>query len=46
MPDKILMVDDEVNVLSGYQRLLRFEFQIDIAAGGAAALTAMDTTGP
>jgi response regulator RpfG family c-di-GMP phosphodiesterase len=46
MLEKILMVDDEINVLSGYQRLLRYEFQIDIAAGGAAALTAMDATGP
>jgi len=46
MLEKILMVDDEVNVLAGYQRLLRYEFQIDTAAGGAAALNALEATGP
>jgi response regulator RpfG family c-di-GMP phosphodiesterase len=46
MLEKILMVDDEINVLDGYQRLFRHEFQIDTAAGGAAALTALGATGP
>ena len=46
MPEKILMVDDENNVLLGYQRMLRTEFQIETAIGGAAALTAIETTGP
>jgi response regulator RpfG family c-di-GMP phosphodiesterase len=46
MPEKILMVDDEVSILAGYQRSFRNEFQIDIAAGGAAALVAMRATGP
>jgi response regulator RpfG family c-di-GMP phosphodiesterase len=46
MHEKVLMVDDEINVLEGYQRLFRHEFQIDTAAGGAAALTALAATGP
>jgi len=46
MLEKILMVDDEINVLEGYQRLFRHEFQITTAAGGAAALTALEATGP
>jgi response regulator RpfG family c-di-GMP phosphodiesterase len=46
MPEKILMVDDEDGVLVGYQRMFRNEFQIDTAPGGAAAMTALETTGP
>jgi response regulator RpfG family c-di-GMP phosphodiesterase len=46
MPEKILMVDDEEGVLLGYQRMFRNEFQIDTAPGGAAALTALQATGP
>jgi FixJ family two-component response regulator len=46
MPEKILMVDDENNVLLGYQRMFRNEFQIDTAPGGAAALAALEATGP
>ncbi len=46
MLEKILMVDDEVNVLAGYQRLFRHEFQIDIAAGGVAALKMLESVGP
>jgi response regulator RpfG family c-di-GMP phosphodiesterase len=46
MPEKILMVDDENNVLLGYQRMFRNEFSIDTAAGGAAALAALSATGP
>jgi FixJ family two-component response regulator len=46
MPEKILMVDDEDAVLVGYQRMFRNEFQIDTAPGGAAAVTALETTGP
>ncbi len=34
MNRKILLVDDEVAILEGYQRLLRREFQIDVALGG------------
>src|SRR5271168_2714080 len=46
MLEKILMVDDESNVLDGYQRIFHNEFQIDIAAGGGAALAALEATGP
>jgi response regulator RpfG family c-di-GMP phosphodiesterase len=46
MLEKVLMVDDEINVLEGYQRLFRHEFHIDTAAGGAAALSALAATGP
>src|SRR5271154_5459729 len=46
MPEKILMVDDEDAVLVGYQRMFRNEFQIETATGGAAALTAIEATGP
>src|SRR5580698_6133496 len=46
MPEKILMVDDEDAVLVGYQRMFRNEFQIETAPGGAAALAALEATGP
>ncbi len=38
MSEKILFVDDEQAILDGYKRLLRGEFEIDTANGGAAAL--------
>jgi DNA-binding NtrC family response regulator len=38
MPEKILFVDDEVQVLEGFQRLLHNTFQIETAAGAAEAL--------
>jgi len=46
MNDKILLVDDEVAILEGYQRLLRREFRIDIAVGGRGALIAFEANGP
>ena len=46
MSEKILLVDDELSILQGYQRLLHREFQTDIAVGGAAALTWITTKGP
>jgi FixJ family two-component response regulator len=46
MLEKILMVDDESSVLDGYQRMFHNEFQIATAAGGAAALKALQATGP
>jgi CheY-like chemotaxis protein len=46
MNEKILFVDDEVPILEGYQRLLHREFQIDVAVGGRAALTMIETNGP
>ena len=46
MSEKILCVDDEPNVLSGYQRSLRKQFQIETAEGGAEALRKMEADGP
>ena len=43
---KILCVDDEPNILSGYQRSLRKQFEIETAEGGAEALQKMKTHGP
>lgn len=37
-PEKIIFVDDEQNILEGYKRALRKDFQIDIATSGADAL--------
>jgi len=46
MSEKILFVDDEPNILVGYQRLLHNEFQAETAVGGAAGLMALQTKGP
>jgi response regulator RpfG family c-di-GMP phosphodiesterase len=35
---EILFVDDDSDILAGFQRALRKEFQVDIAVGGDAAL--------
>ncbi|HWD18577.1 MAG TPA: HD domain-containing phosphohydrolase [Verrucomicrobiae bacterium] len=41
MTAEILFVDDEPEVLAGFQRVLRKDFKIDIATGGEEALAAM-----
>ncbi len=46
MAERILLVDDEPNVLLGYQRLLHGHFETDTAVGGAGALTAIQSKGP
>jgi response regulator RpfG family c-di-GMP phosphodiesterase len=46
MSERILFVDDEPVLLQGYQRLLRNEFQVTTAVGGAAALTMVEHLGP
>ncbi len=46
MRDKVLLVDDDPNILSAYTRNLRKRFQIDTAPGGAEALELMRTSGP
>ena len=46
MSEKILLVDDEPNVLQACERLLHKRFEMDAAVGGAAALNAIKTTGP
>src|SRR5208282_5517260 len=46
MNTKILFVDDEPNVLSGYQRKMRKDFPLDIALGGEKGLALMQEQGP
>jgi response regulator RpfG family c-di-GMP phosphodiesterase len=46
MLEKILMVDDESNVLTAYEHLMHKEFKIDTAVGGPAALRALESNGP
>jgi CheY-like chemotaxis protein len=46
MSEKILLVDDEIAILQGYQRLLHREFHTDIAVGGPGALIAIEANGP
>ncbi|MFC3909380.1 HD domain-containing phosphohydrolase [Legionella dresdenensis] len=46
MSDKILLVDDEENILRAYQRTLKNLFTIEVATGGAEALEAMAANGP
>ena len=46
MAQKILLVDDEQNVLDGLQRLFRKEFSLETACGGEAGLALMASSGP
>ncbi len=46
MPEKILLVDDEPNVLRACERLLHGRFETDATVGGAEALNAVKTHGP
>ena len=46
MSTKILCVDDEENVLTGLQRSLRKQFQVDVAVGGTAGLRQIEQSGP
>ena len=46
MTKKILLVDDEPNVLQGFKRHLRKNYDLHLAVGGAAALEALETDGP
>lgn len=46
MTRRILLVDDEENVLAGYHRVLRKRFEMDVALGGLQALQAMEGHGP
>jgi CheY-like chemotaxis protein len=43
---KILCVDDDANILAGFQRQLRREFTMDTALGGAEALETIACRGP
>ena len=44
--ERILVVDDEPNVLHGLQRRLRDSFQVETALGGVAAIEAVKERGP
>jgi len=44
--EKILFVDDEPQVLEGFQRLLQPEFRVETAVSGAEALTKLAESGP
>ena len=46
MSDKVLFIDDEPILLQGYQRLLRKDFKVSTAVGGAAALLLIQHEGP
>jgi CheY-like chemotaxis protein len=46
MSDKILFVDDEPAILVGLQRVLRSEFDVTTAVGGAAGLLRIQHHGP
>jgi response regulator RpfG family c-di-GMP phosphodiesterase len=44
--EKILLVDDDQNILSGYRRSLRNDFRVETAEGGEAGLQALRANGP
>lgn len=46
MTEKILFVDDEQDILDGYERLLRREFHVRVARGGQAGLEEIEQSGP
>lgn len=46
MADKILFVDDEAELLKGYQIMLRQNFEVDTATGGQEGLLAIRERGP
>ncbi len=46
MSDKVLLVDDEPNVLEGYKRQLRGRVDIHTAIGGLEGLKAIESSGP
>jgi response regulator RpfG family c-di-GMP phosphodiesterase len=46
MSTKILCVDDDQNILAGFQRNLRKQFALDVASDGVAALRMLKEHGP
>ena len=46
MSDRVLVVDDDANVLAGYQRQLRKEFSIEMAESGSEGLELLARKGP
>ena len=46
MTEKILLVDDDPNILSALKRQLRRQFQLETALGGGTGLEVMENRGP
>ena len=46
MPERVLFVDDEANILEAYRRTLRKSFDVKVAQGGLAALNLMAESEP
>ncbi|HKU25145.1 MAG TPA: HD domain-containing phosphohydrolase [Candidatus Sulfotelmatobacter sp.] len=46
MPERILLVDDDRNVLDGYRRVLSREFLLETAIGSDEALPLLEKNGP
>lgn len=46
MTNRILLVDDDENLLASLHRLLRKRFELDVAMGGPQALQALEHHGP
>ncbi|WP_158222528.1 response regulator [Rhodopirellula sp. MGV] len=46
MSERVLLVDDEPNVLQGFKRQLRKDYQVELAVGGQAALLRLKEDGP
>jgi len=46
MTEKILLVDDDPNILAAYKRNLRKQFPIEVAGGGEEGLEAIEEKGP
>ncbi len=46
MSQKVLLVDDEPNVLQGFKRHLRKKYDLELAVGGEAAVQTMREQGP
>jgi response regulator RpfG family c-di-GMP phosphodiesterase len=46
MPEKILCVDDDANILDSYRRQLRKQFHIETAQGPERGLAALKASGP
>jgi len=46
MTERMLFVDDDANILAGFQRQLRERFLVDVAPGGAEGLAVLAERGP
>lgn len=46
MTEKILLVDDDPNILNAFRRHLRKKFDVHFADGGAVAIETLDSDGP